>query len=32
MIQSVEKQHSKAEVLDLMEDLVRRWFDRKFET
>ncbi len=31
MIQSVEKQHSKAEVLDLMEDLVRRWFDGKFD-
>jgi ATP-dependent Lhr-like helicase len=30
MIARVEKQHTKGEVLDLLEDLVRRWFSSKF--
>ncbi len=30
MIRPVDKQHTKEEVLNLMEDLVRTWFDRKF--
>ncbi len=32
MLHTVTKQGSKADILDLMEDLVRRWFDHKFET
>lgn len=31
MLRPVKEQHSKEEVLALMEDLVRIWFDRKFE-
>ncbi|MCJ2520188.1 MAG: DEAD/DEAH box helicase, partial [Candidatus Thermoplasmatota archaeon] len=31
MLRPVKEQHSKEEVLALMEDLVRTWFDRKFE-
>ncbi len=31
MIASVEQQYDKEQVLDLMEDLVGSWFDRKFE-
>ncbi|MFQ5837939.1 MAG: ATP-dependent helicase [Thermoplasmata archaeon] len=31
MIRPITKQYSKEEVLDLMEDLVRTWFDRKFK-
>ncbi|MEE9592879.1 MAG: ATP-dependent helicase [Thermoplasmata archaeon] len=32
MLRPVTKESTKEEVLDLMEDLVRRWFDGKFET
>jgi ATP-dependent Lhr-like helicase len=31
MIHKVERAHTKAEVLDLMEPLIREWFDSKFE-
>lgn len=32
MLRTVTEEHTKGEVLDLMEDLVRRWFDGKFDT
>lgn len=31
MIRKVRKQHSKQEILDLLEPLVRKWFDTSFE-
>ncbi len=31
MLSRVDRQYTKEEVLDILEDLVRRWFDSKFE-